>query len=549
MRLSGPQENASCPARTPNEASHVPRCDRDFPDEVGGVVLDVVDMVSCVRLRPAAVPARGEDPRQETAPRDTSADGLHEVSGEADGAGENHAPVRNDRSRKRRRPFSGARTTGGGVPDWLPGRVFAAVTVAPALLAVAWLVPGTGMLLAGRLLPLPMVIIFVPLAVALCYFAMRRLPARWPRFSAAEPDAARAPRRPRRAAKRRPLGGEAACRRCVLAMVVIAAGFGVWQAVLRSEQVFVTGDPGVYLQYGYWIAEHGTARIRSRRRVRRGAGAGLRDPGVLRVGRLDHAVVPARAAAGPGRRGVAGRARRGAADAGGPRRLRRAVVRRAGGAAVRGVVGGGRGAGAGGRACRRCTRRATPLSEPLVQVLLFGGLCLFTDSFVVRRLALAGLGGLALGLTVLASIGSLGRPAARLPGPRGAVRRAAAAGGAIRARPRRRHRDRAGSGARARARLPVDPVGPAAPDRAVRVRVLRGDGTGGDAGVPAVRARVRRVLRLPRALHLVQGTSGRSCRRWAAWRSGWPWSCRWSCWSGWPNGRTSRPSGGRPTRP
>ena len=38
--------------------------------------------------------------------------------------------------------------------------------------------PGIGMLLAGRLLPMPMVIIFVPLAVALCYFAMRRLPAR-----------------------------------------------------------------------------------------------------------------------------------------------------------------------------------------------------------------------------------------------------------------------------------------------------------------------------------------------------------------------------------
>ena len=27
----------------------------------------------------------------------------------------------------------------------------------------------------------------------------------------------------------------------------------------------------------------------------------------------------------------------------------------------------------------------TPLSEPLVQVLLFGGLCLFIDSFAVRR--------------------------------------------------------------------------------------------------------------------------------------------------------------------
>jgi hypothetical protein len=61
----------------------------------------------------------------------------------------------------------------------------------------------------------------------------------------------------------------------------------------------------------------------------------------------------------------------------------------------------------------------TPMAEPLVQVLLFGGLCLFIDSFVVRRrdagaqggpgggLALAGLGGLALGLTALVSIGSL----------------------------------------------------------------------------------------------------------------------------------------------
>ena len=66
------------------------------------------------------------------------------------------------------------------------GWAFAAVTQAPALLAVAWLVPGAGMLLAGRLLPLPMVIIFVPLAVALCYFAMRRLPVSWPRFGRVE---------------------------------------------------------------------------------------------------------------------------------------------------------------------------------------------------------------------------------------------------------------------------------------------------------------------------------------------------------------------------
>ncbi len=51
----------------------------------------------------------------------------------------------------------------------------------------------------------------------------------------------------------------------------------------------------------------------------------------------------------------------------------------------------------------------TPFSEPLVQVLLFGGLCMFIDSFGVvgGGLAVAGLGGLALGLTVLTWIGSL----------------------------------------------------------------------------------------------------------------------------------------------
>src|SRR5689334_18459551 len=69
----------------------------------------------------------------------------------------------------------------------VPGRAFAGV---PALRAIAWRVPGTAMLLAGRLTAVPMVIIFVPLAVALCYFAIGRLPAGWPRFNKAEPDAA-----------------------------------------------------------------------------------------------------------------------------------------------------------------------------------------------------------------------------------------------------------------------------------------------------------------------------------------------------------------------
>ena len=303
-------------------------------------------MVCCVRLRPAAVPARGEYPRQETASHDASADGLRGESGEADGAGENHASVRSDRGGKRRRPFSGARTPGSGLPGW----VFAAVTVAPALLAVAWLVPGIGMLLAGRLLPVPMVIIFVPLAVALCYFAMRRMPARWPRFGAAEPDApAPASGRAGRGAPRCWRAGAGVPALAVLAMVAVAAGFGVWQALLRSEQVLRGGGSGGVpavrvLDRG---ARDGAGAVVGGR-VRRGGGAGLRDDGVLGVGGVHHAVVRAGAAAGAGGRGVAGGAGRGAADAGGAGRVRGAVVRRAGGAAVRGVAGGGRGAGAGG---------------------------------------------------------------------------------------------------------------------------------------------------------------------------------------------------------
>jgi hypothetical protein len=279
----------------------------------------------------------------------------------------------------------------------VPGRAFAAITVAPALLAVAWLLPGTGMLLAGRLRAVPMVIVFAPLAVALCYFAMGRLPARWPRFREAEPEAARAGARPKADASAVAL----------LAMLAIAAGFGVWQAVLRSEQVFVTSDPGVYLQYGYWIAGHGTARIPESASAFGGAqGLDFATPGfTVSGGSITPAFLPGLPlvlAAGTWLRGLSGAL------------LMPAVI---GGCAVLSF------AGLVGRLCgvwwgvagelvlavglpEVYTSRST-FSEPLVQVLLFGGLCLFIDSLVVRQRVLAALAGLALGLTVLASIASV----------------------------------------------------------------------------------------------------------------------------------------------
>jgi hypothetical protein len=285
----------------------------------------------------------------------------------------------------------------------LPGRAFAAITVVPALLAVAWLVPGTCLLLGGRLLALPMAIVFVPLAVALCHFAAERLPVSWPRFNEAEPGAAPGAARPKADVPAVAL----------LAMLVIAAGFGVWQAVLRSEQVFVTSDPGVYLQYGYWIAGHGTARIPVSAAAFGGTALGgttgldFATPGfALSGGSVTPAGMPGLPLVLAGGTWLGGL---------GGALLTPAVLGACAVLSFAGLV--GRLCGAWWAVAGELvlavglpevyTSRA-PFSEPLVQVLLFGGLCLFVDSLVTRRRLLAALGGLALGLTVLASIASLG---------------------------------------------------------------------------------------------------------------------------------------------
>ena len=78
-----------------------------------------------------------------------------------------------------------------------PGRagwLFGAVTVVPALLAAAWLLPAFPLLLAGRLAARPMVFMFVPLAAGLCYFAVRQLPAAWPAYLARLPGSRPSPR-------------------------------------------------------------------------------------------------------------------------------------------------------------------------------------------------------------------------------------------------------------------------------------------------------------------------------------------------------------------
>jgi hypothetical protein len=284
------------------------------------------------------------------------------------------------------------------VPGRLAARVFGAVTVVPALLAAAWLLPGLPLLLAGRLTAPPLVFMFSPLAVGLCYLAMRQQPARWPGFRT-EP-------RPRVAVPWWP----------VAATIAVAAGFAVWQIAERTQQVIVLGDPATYLQTASWIARHGSLPIPYSAEAFGGTHPGLTFASA--------SYYPAGSGLAP------------AVMAGTPLVLAAAIwlggvpaalvitpligacaVLSFGGLAARLV--GARWAPAAAAALalslpEQYTSRGT-FSEPLVQVLLFGGLCLLIDALLVTRLTdwpnqdrvLAALAGLVLGLTVLVRIDGL----------------------------------------------------------------------------------------------------------------------------------------------
>ncbi|HEY2266334.1 MAG TPA: hypothetical protein VGI96_27195 [Streptosporangiaceae bacterium] len=300
---------------------------------------------------------------------------------------------------------------------WLPGWLFAALTVLPALLAIAWLVPAFAMLAADRLTPEPMVIIFVPLAAALCYFTMRRMPVSWPRFRPSSADADYVPSVP--ASWRPDVPADA-----VIATVVIALAFAVWEALRHSQQVLAASDPGVYLQYGYWIAKHGSAKIPL-------AATAFGSQGPLdfnTYGFIPNGSwltpdfmpgLPIVLAAGVWLHGISGALLAGPVIAG------CAVLSFAG---LCGRLVGPRWAPVGALVLALTVPEEyvgrTTLSEPLLQVLLFGGLCLIIDSLVVSRrrhasdarpaelavpsaLVLAGVGGFAFGLTLLVWIGAL----------------------------------------------------------------------------------------------------------------------------------------------
>ena len=323
----------------------------------------------------------------------------------------------------------------------LPGWLFAGVTVLPALLVMAWLLAGLPLLLAGQFTDIPMIVISVPLAVALVFVGLRQVPSAWPhgirdvwdadRLGLPPGDAAEAataPLGPSRAPEPSAPAGPSGRNPsdvpwwALIGTIVVAAGFAVWQIAMNSQQIIVLRDPGTYLQFAYWIAQHGSTRIQESLPAFGGAHPGLTfaSLGFYQSGAT---IVPQFMAGLPMTLAIG-------VWAGGPLTalLMAPVIGACAVLAFGGLVGrlaGARWAPAAALVLAVClpeqyTSRST-FSEPLAQVMLYGGLCLLIDSFAVgagrRRAlptswrdgpspntALAFLGGLSIGLTVLIRI-------------------------------------------------------------------------------------------------------------------------------------------------
>jgi hypothetical protein len=288
------------------------------------------------------------------------------------------------------------------------GRGFTRLTLLPPLLVIAWLLPAIPLLLAGSFAVAPMLVISIPLALVLIIIALRRVPNRWPASIQARPGL-----------------GDRAPWWSVLGTVTVAGGFAAWQILEKSQPLVVASDQGTSLQFGYWIAQHGSASIPASAAAFGGAHPGL---SFASVGFAQHggSLSPQFLAGLPSMLAAA-------FWAGG---IHAALLV----PPVLGALAVITFAGLAGRLCgprwvpaaavvlalalpEQYTSRA-PFGEPLLQILLFGGLCLLIDSLGAPARAsrhgtrwwrtgpspgivLAALGGLSLGLTAAVQVGGL----------------------------------------------------------------------------------------------------------------------------------------------
>lgn len=288
--------------------------------------------------------------------------------------------------------------TGGSSGRDPAGVVFARLSVVPALLAVAWLLAGMAFLAVGWFRPLPVTALAVVLAVPLVWFGVRAVPGLPGRAAASLPgEDRRTPWWP------------------LVAVGVIALAFCGQQAARHGQFVIITRDPGAYFQFGTWLARHGSVPIPADAPVFGGThGGSLTFASYAVYAHGAGALLPQFMAGLP--MVLAGAMWAGGYEAAllmAPVLGTLAVVTFAGLAAR---LIGARWAPLAALAVAvslpmQYTSRAT-YSEPLAEILLLGGLAMVLDGLRDGRAArgartAAGLGGLALGLTVLARIDGL----------------------------------------------------------------------------------------------------------------------------------------------
>jgi hypothetical protein len=250
--------------------------------------------------------------------------------------------------------------------------LFARLTVLPAVLILAWLIPGLPLLLAGDFLPVPMLLISVPLAVALAVNGLRVVPASWPRLLSG----------------RRTAEPGWATWFGLLATVAVVAGLTAWQLSKGSEALIVLRSTGTYLQAGYWIAQHGSLPVPEMAKYFGGThpGLGFTSTGFLaQGGSLYPAVTPGLPlllAGGFWVHGTAGAAAMGPVLGGLAAFTFAGLVAR-----LVGPQWAPAGALVLGLSLPEQFIGRTTLSESALQIVLFGGLCLLADSVALRAIA------------------------------------------------------------------------------------------------------------------------------------------------------------------
>ena len=284
-----------------------------------------------------------------------------------------------------------ARPSGGEHSLDLAGRIFRQLTVVPTLLAMAWLLAGLPLLLLGHFTPLLMLVISLPLAIVLVTLGLRWINGRSLGLLGAR-------------------GGEPARTPwwTIAALIVVAVAFGADQLIYHSQQIIVQRDPASYIQFGNWIAHHGSLPIPQNAAAFGGYShlLSFKTPAFYQVG---HSIVPQFMAGLPMTLAAAfwiGGVSAAAATG--------ALLGSCGILALGGLIGrlvGPRWAPLGALILalslpEQFTSRST-YSEPLAQILFLGGLCLVVDSLsndgaATRRIA--ALAGLAIGLTLLVRI-------------------------------------------------------------------------------------------------------------------------------------------------